>query len=67
MGWIFTQAAAPRDFILSTAEVCQMAAVQAELGQTAVTGIVSLSHSDEGAEVQFEAFQVPCCLWIPHF
>ena len=35
------------------------AAVQAELGERAATGVVSLSHPEEGPpDVQFEAFQV---------
>ena len=39
-------------------QVCQMAATQAEMGETAVTGVVSMSVSEEGSEAHFEAFQV---------
>jgi hypothetical protein len=35
-----------------------MAAIQAEMGEMAVTGVVSMSVSDEGSEAHFEAFQV---------
>jgi hypothetical protein len=35
-----------------------MAAIQAELGETALTGVVSMSVSEEGSEAHFEAFQV---------
>lgn len=55
MGWIFAQSNKERDFILSVEEVCQIAAVQDEFGQEAVTGVVSMSP--EG-DVHFEAFQV---------
>lgn len=34
-----------------------LAAMQAELGETAVTGVVSVSVSEEGSEAHFEAFQ----------
>ena len=34
--------------------------MQADLGETAVTGVVSIGVSEEGAqEAHFEAFQVP--------
>lgn len=56
VGWIFSQSQGERGFILSAAEVCQMAAIQQELGETAVTGVVSIS---EEGHVHFEAFQVP--------
>ena len=32
--------------------------MQAELGEKAVTGVVSMAVSDEGSETHFEAFQV---------
>ena len=32
--------------------------MQAELGDKAVTGVVSMAVSDEGSETHFEAFQV---------
>ncbi len=37
--------------------------MQAELGETAVTGVVSVSVSEEGSEAHFEAFQAH----DPHF
>ncbi len=55
MGWIFTQSAAERDYIMDSEEVQQMAALQAELGETAVTGVVSVASDDGDAEIQFEA------------
>ena len=58
IGWIFTQSSKERDYIMNTEEICQMAAWQHELGEHCVTGVVSLSVSDEGSDVHFEAFQV---------
>jgi nuclear protein localization family protein 4 len=62
VGWIFAQSNKEREHILSVEEVCQIAAIQDELGQEAVTGVVSMSS--EG-DVHFEAFQVTshlaCC------
>ncbi|CAL8463810.1 g3344 [Coccomyxa elongata] len=59
VGWIFSQSTMERDFIMSAEEVCQMAAIQAELGDRAVTGVVSTSVTEEGSpETHFEAFQV---------
>ncbi|KAK9858448.1 hypothetical protein WJX84_010645 [Apatococcus fuscideae] len=58
VGWIFTQSNQERDFILSTPEVCQMAAMQDELGPECVTGVVSVTVTDGNSDVQFEAFQV---------
>ena len=60
VGWIFTQSSKERDYIMNTEEICQMAAWQHELGEHCVTGVVSLSVSDEGSDVHFEAFQVTC-------
>ena len=34
------------------------AEMQAQLGEKAVTGVVSTAASDEGSETHFEAFQV---------
>ena len=42
--------------------VVWVAAMQAELGETAVTGVVSVSVSEEGSEAHFEAFQASCYL-----
>lgn len=40
-----------------------MAAMQDELGETAVTGVVSVASDDGEAEIQFEVGQAPpfCC------
>lgn len=61
VGWIFTQSTKERDFVCSAEEICQMASIQAELGEMAVTGIVALSPAESKEdlpEVHFEAFQV---------
>ena len=60
VGWIFSQAGGERDFLLSTAEVVDMGRMQAAAGEgtTYVTGVVSLTHSEEGSSVHFEAYQV---------
>ncbi len=58
MGWIFTQSNQERDFIMSTPEICQIAAMQDELGPDCVTGVVSVTVTDGQSDVQFEAFQV---------
>lgn len=58
VGWIFTQAVGERDYIMSSEEVCQMAAMQYEIGETCVTAVVSMVPSDDGGDVHFEAFQV---------
>ena len=61
VGWIFAQSTKEREFIMSAEEVCQMAAVQAELGERAVTAVVSMTVAEEGTpEIHFEAFQVSC-------
>ncbi len=54
VGWIFTQSAAERDYIMDSEEVQQMASVQGELGETAVTGVVSVASDDGESEIQFE-------------
>mmetsp|Transcript_20771 Transcript_20771/g.62557 ORF Transcript_20771/g.62557 Transcript_20771/m.62557 type:complete len:413 (-) Transcript_20771:823-2061(-) len=59
VGWIFTQAAAERDYIMDSQEIQQMAALQEELGECAVTGVVSSAATDgDLRETHFEAFQV---------
>lgn len=59
VGWVFAQSTKEREFIMSTEEICQMAAMQDELGETCVTGVVAVWPSEEGhPEVHFEAFQV---------
>ena len=55
LGWIFAQSNKEREYILSAEEVGQMAAVQDEFGEDAVTGVVSISPD---GDVHFEAFQV---------
>lgn len=55
MGWIFAQSNNEREYILSAQEVSEMAAVQHEIGEHAVTGVVSMSAD---GNVHFEAFQV---------
>lgn len=57
VGWIFSRSTAERDFIMSTDEVCQMAAFMEEIGEQAVTAVVELAESEEGQYVHFEAFQ----------
>jgi nuclear protein localization family protein 4 len=67
VGWVLAQAATPpgappRDWIMSDAEVRAMAGVQAELGERAVTAVVSAEPSLSGpggppGAVHFEAFQ----------
>lgn len=57
MGWIFTQGAAERDYIMSSEEIQQMAALQDELGPDAVTGVVSVAAPEEdedGPSIHFE-------------
>jgi len=66
VGWIFSTSSKPRDFEISDAEVAKIAEMQAEGGDTFVTAVVSLSVSEEGANVHFEAFQCSrqaCQLW----
>ena len=55
LGWIFAQSKKEREYILSAEEVGQIAAVQDEFGEDAVTGVVSMSTD---GDVHFEAFQV---------
>lgn len=57
MGWIFTQGAAERDYIMSSEEIQQIAALQDELGPDAVTGVVSVAAPEEdedGPSIHFE-------------
>lgn len=69
MGWIFTQSAAERDYIMNSEEVQQMASVQGELGETAVTGVVSVASDDGESEIQFEVPARSCsscaCFSLP--
>jgi nuclear protein localization family protein 4 len=61
VGWIFSQSTKERDYIFSAEEVLQMAAIQDEMGECAVTGVVALLEPEEDGdvpEIHFEAFQV---------
>ena len=61
VGWIFTQSTKEREFICSGEEICQMAAIQSEMGDKAVTALVAMfppEEEGEPPEVHFEAFQV---------
>ncbi|KAL4446805.1 hypothetical protein ABPG77_008049 [Micractinium sp. CCAP 211/92] len=59
VGWIFAQSTKERDFIMSSEEICQMAAVQDEMGEHAVTAVVATWPGEDGTpEVHFEVFQV---------
>lgn len=64
VGWVLAQAAGAKDWILSDIELRQAAAIHAELGDDAVTAVVSVAAPPEGApagtlgDVHFEAFQV---------
>mmetsp|Transcript_11103 Transcript_11103/g.19353 ORF Transcript_11103/g.19353 Transcript_11103/m.19353 type:complete len:416 (+) Transcript_11103:279-1526(+) len=59
VGFIFSQSTAERDFIAHTGELLQMAAMQAELGETCTTVVVSWDQTadEPGGHVHFEAFQ----------
>ena len=58
VGYIFSQSSKEKDYLISTQELMEMADRQAESGsETFVTAVVSLYHSDEGADVHFEAYQ----------
>ena len=57
VGHIFSQSSEDRDYLISTKEMCDMAAMQAEHGDHFVTAVVSLFHTDEGTDVHFEAYQ----------
>jgi nuclear protein localization family protein 4 len=61
VGWVFSQSTKEREYIFSAQEVMQMAAIQEEMGDTAVTAVVALLPPEEEGDVQevhFEAFQV---------
>ena len=61
VGWVFSQSTKERDFMFSAEEVVQMAAIQDEMGECAITAVVALLPAegpDEVPEVHFEAFQV---------
>eukprot|EP00210_Caulerpa_lentillifera_P004794 g4576.t1 len=57
VGWIFAQSSEERDFIVSVEELQQMAAMQAEYGETTITAIVSLDMTENEGHVHFEAYQ----------
>lgn len=56
MGWIFTQSAQDRDYIMSSEEIQQIAAMQDEVGEHCVTGVVSIAEAEEGegTDIHFE-------------
>lgn len=64
VGWIFNGSTKERDFIFSAEEVCQMASIQDEMGEFAITGVAALFPPDDESdssgipEVHLEAFQV---------
>ncbi|PRW57867.1 NPL4 1 [Chlorella sorokiniana] len=59
VGWIWAQSTKEREFIMSSEEVCQCAAVQDEMGEHAVTAVVATWPGEDGQpEVHFEVFQV---------
>ncbi len=65
MGWIFTQSVQEREYIISTEEICQMAAMQDELGERAVTAVVSMVPSEEGRKGGFVVGGGLCCRrWV---
>jgi len=57
VGHIFSQSAEEKDYLISTQEVVEMAQMQETYGEAFVTAVVSLYHSEEGADVHFEAYQ----------
>ena len=60
VGMVFSiSAKSDRDYMFSATEVMSMSAIQEELGELAVTGVVSQEQPDGSPpEVHFEAFQV---------
>lgn len=63
VGWIYSQSTKEREYICSAEEICQMASIQEEMGETAVTAVVALFPPDPddpetAPEVHVEAFQV---------
>ena len=54
VGWIFAQSSEERDFIVTAQELKQMAAMQSEIGETAITAVVSLDMSEAEGHVHFE-------------
>jgi nuclear protein localization family protein 4 len=61
VGWVFSQSSNEREYMFSAEEVMQMADIQLEMGDTAVTAVVALLPGEEegdAPEVHFEAFQV---------
>lgn len=61
VGWVFSQSTKERDFMFSAEEVVQMAAIQDEMGECAITAVVALLPAEgpeDVPEVHFEAFQV---------
>ena len=59
VGFLLNQSTKEKDYLISTAELMDMARMQGEYGDTFVTAVVSMFASEEGAapDVQFEAYQ----------
>eukprot|EP00878_Enallax_costatus_P008492 GHUV01008876.1.p1 GENE.GHUV01008876.1~~GHUV01008876.1.p1 ORF type:complete len:370 (+),score=103.71 GHUV01008876.1:1393-2502(+) len=57
VGWVFSQANKERDYIMSNAELQQMAAMADEMGPKSVAVLVTWDANDHGGNVHFEAFQ----------
>jgi len=57
VGYIISQSAKEKDYLISTRELVDMAAMQDQYGESFVTAVVSLYQSDEGLDVHFEAYQ----------
>lgn len=57
VGLIFSQSSKEKDHLISTAEIMEMAQMQDTYGELFVTAVVSLFHSEEGADIHFEAYQ----------
>ncbi|QDZ19237.1 putative nuclear pore localization protein NPL4 [Chloropicon primus] len=57
VGYIFSQSSEEKDYLISTQELAEMANMQEEFGDTFVTAVVSMVHSEEGVDIHFEAYQ----------
>jgi nuclear protein localization family protein 4 len=57
VGYIFSQSSKEKDYLISTKELIDMAGMQDKFGEAFVTAVVSLSQSEEGTDVHFEAYQ----------
>jgi len=69
VGWIFAQSSEEREFIVSSQELRQIAEIQHEVGEFAVTAVVSLDTTEAEGHVHFEVHSetevaAPDCLWF---